>query len=75
VQTDRPSVYFYCRDDETHLQEDVVALAEGLRELGVPFFANGNYWRETPLGSDFLVQHAPPSTPSARPAHLRVTFD
>jgi len=59
-----PTVYFYCRVGETHLQEDVVALAEGFRELGVPFFANGNYWRETAHGSDFLVQQHAKITPA-----------
>lgn len=60
----RPTVYFCCREGETHLQEDVVALAEGFRELGVPFFANGNYWRETPGSSGFLIQHQAKITPA-----------
>ena len=40
-------VYFYVRNDEGCLQEDVITLAEGLRELGIPFYANCNYWQET----------------------------
>ncbi len=54
--TKPPTVYFYCRDGEAHLQEDVVALAEGFRDLGVPFFANCNYWHESPCSGDFLVR-------------------
>ena len=37
-------VYFYVRNDEGCLQEDVITLAEGLRELGISFHANCNYW-------------------------------
>ena len=58
-----PTVYFYCRGGETHLQEDIIALAEGFRDLGVPFFANCNYWRESPYGEDFLIQHDPAVNP------------
>lgn len=31
-------VYFYCRDNVNAYQDDVVVLAEGLRELGVEVF-------------------------------------
>jgi hypothetical protein len=62
--TTRPMVYFYCRDGETHLQEDIIALAEGFRELGVPFFANCNYWRETPCEESFLIRHDPEIAPA-----------
>ncbi len=40
-----------------------MALAEGLRELGVPFFGNINYWRESEKPDDFLVRHDPAVTP------------
>src|SRR5262245_37896029 len=56
-------IYFYCRDGETHLQEDIIALAEGFRDLGVPFFANCNYWRETPCEESFLIRHDPAVSP------------
>ena len=39
-------VYFFCRDEEANLQEDVIALAEGFNALGIPHFANTNYWRD-----------------------------
>jgi hypothetical protein len=52
-------VFFYVRDDEGCLQEDVIALAEGLRELGVPFHANCNYWQETTEPGSWLFRHDP----------------
>ena len=54
-----PRVYFYCRDDEGNLLEDVIALAEGLRELGVPFSGSCDYWLETPEPGSFLIRRDP----------------
>src|SRR5882724_7252659 len=54
-----PTVYFYCCDEPDNLQEDVIALAEGLRELGVPFFGNCDYWRQSLATDDFLIRHDP----------------
>jgi hypothetical protein len=53
------SVYFYCREEEGNLQEDVIALAEGLRALGIPYFANTNYWRRSPEPGDYLFTRDP----------------
>ncbi len=58
-----PRVYFYCRDEEGNLQEDVIALAEGLRELGVPYFANTNYWLRSTTSGDYLLKHDPEIRP------------
>jgi hypothetical protein len=55
----RPRVYFYCSDEPGNLQEDVVALAEGLRELGVPFHANCDYWQQSTTPGDILLRHDP----------------
>jgi hypothetical protein len=52
-----PSVYFYCRDEEANLQEDVIALAEGLNELGVRHYANTNYWLQSEAPGDYLLKH------------------
>jgi hypothetical protein len=52
-------VYFYVRSDEGCLQEDVITLAEGLRELGIPFHANCNYWQETTEPGSWLFRHDP----------------
>jgi hypothetical protein len=58
-----PKVYFYCRNETENLQEDVIALAEGLVELKIPFFANCNYWRQSTAPDDFLFRHDPDVRP------------
>ncbi|MEO8276037.1 MAG: glycosyltransferase [Thermoanaerobaculia bacterium] len=57
-----PRVYFYCRNEAGNLQEDVIALAEGLRELGLPFWGSCDYWRESGTESEFLIRHDPDVT-------------
>jgi hypothetical protein len=54
-----PRVYFFCSKQPEDLQEDVIALAEGLRELGIPYFANCNYWQESTKPDDYLFRHTP----------------
>lgn len=54
-----PVVYFYCRDEATNLQEDVIAIAEGLNALGIKHYANTNYWLRTTVGDDYLLRHDP----------------
>lgn len=51
-----PKVYFYCGPEEDNLQEDVIALAEGFTELGVPFYANCNYWLQSTAPGDYLFK-------------------
>ncbi len=52
----RPRVYFYCRDNPSAYQDDVVVLAEGLRELGVEVFGNCRYWRRAPDREEWLIE-------------------
>ncbi len=52
-------VFFYCRERTDAYQDDVVVLAEGLRELGVEVFGNCNYWQRSPAPDDWLVRHDP----------------
>ena len=52
-------IYFYVRNEVGCLQEDVITLAEGLRELGIPFHANCNYWQETTELGSWLFRHDP----------------
>ena len=54
-----PRVFFYCSDETGNLQEDVIALAEGLTELGVPFHANCDYWLQSTKPGDYLFRHSP----------------
>jgi hypothetical protein len=57
------SVYFYCRSEENNLQEDVIAIAEGLEALGISHFANTNYWQRSTTPGDFLFKHDPAVAP------------
>lgn len=52
-------VYFYCRNEPGNLQEDVITLAEGLQELGVPFSGNCDYWLRSTHPDDYLIRHDP----------------
>lgn len=52
-------VYFYCSGEALNLQEDVVTLAEGFQELGVPFHGNCDYWRQSTEPDDYLIKHDP----------------
>lgn len=52
-------VYFFCCNEPGNLQEDVIALAEGLNELGVPFFSNCDYWLQSLDPGDYLFKHCP----------------
>jgi hypothetical protein len=54
-----PRVYFYCRGEEENFQEDVIALAEGFRELGVSYHANCDYWLQSTAPGDYLLRHDP----------------
>ena len=55
----RPRVYFYCHPDPGAYQDDVVILAEGLRELGCEVFGNCDYWRRSLDPADILVRNDP----------------
>jgi len=57
-----PRVFFYCSDEPGNLQEDVIALAEGLSELGVSFHANCDYWLQSTKPRDYLLRRSPDIT-------------
>ena len=56
-------VYFYCRNEPGNLQEDVITLAEGLQELGVPFSGNCDYWLQSTESGEYLIKHEPAIRP------------
>jgi hypothetical protein len=60
------SVYFVLRapgrPEATNYQHGSISLAEGLRELGIPFFSNIPYWQNAP-DSEFLFQSDPEVKP------------
>jgi hypothetical protein len=54
-----PRVYFYCRNEPGNLQEDIIALAEGFSELGIPFHSSCDYWLQSTRPGDYLLKHDP----------------
>jgi hypothetical protein len=58
-----PKIYFYCRNEVGNLQEDVITLAEGFRELGIPYFANCDYWQQSVAPGDYLIRQQPEVSP------------
>lgn len=59
----QPRVYFYCCPEPDNLQDDIIVLAEGLNDLGIPFYASANYWRQSPAADDYLFRHTPDVQP------------
>ncbi len=58
-----PRVYFYCCPEPDNLQDDIIILAEGLRALGIPYYASDNYWRRSNQPDDYLFRRTPEVTP------------
>lgn len=59
-----PKIYFHCCDDRDEIfQDDIIPLAEGLRELGIPYYARANYWRQSLDPHDFLFRASPDVAP------------
>lgn len=56
-------IYFYCCEagppERTAYQHGLVCLAEGLQELGQPFYANIDCWPLTPGREAYLFRHDP----------------
>ena len=49
-------IYFLAWDKRENYQNDIVQLAEGLEEIGVPFSGNCNYWQKSPRADDYLIR-------------------
>lgn len=58
-----PRIYFYNAGEPDNLQDDIIGLAEGLRELGVPYFARCNYWKTHPARDEWLFTASPEVSP------------
>jgi hypothetical protein len=58
------TIYFFCttqgRPARAYFQSAAVALAQGLRALSMPFFANVKYWRMSTDEDDYLFKDTPP---------------
>jgi len=58
-----PKIYFFCSNEPGNLQEDVIAIAEGLSALGIKYYSNCDYWQQSPNPDDYLFRHDPAITP------------
>lgn len=58
-----PRIYFYNSGEPDNLQDDIIALAEGLRALGIPYYSRCNYWRLHPDRDDWLFTASPEVSP------------
>jgi len=60
-------IYFYCFATDSlekpAYHHAIVCLAEGLKELGVEFYSNVNYWRTSTTAEEYLFEHDPNITP------------
>jgi len=53
---DKP-IFFYCNENSfSHLS---ICLAEGLKELGIPFYSNINHWQISPDREEYLFCYDP----------------
>jgi hypothetical protein len=60
MSTTFPRIYFYCCDDREEIfQDDIIPLAEGLREMGIPYSSRANYWLQSTKEDDFLFHASP----------------
>ncbi|WGV28231.1 glycosyltransferase family 1 protein [Halotia branconii] len=67
INSFKDTIYFYCDPRKgiptgDKFQHLLICLAEGFRELGIPFFSNINYWQESPEKEEYLFNHRPDIT-------------
>lgn len=59
-------IFFYCLPqgppEKAAYQHPIVCLAEGLQQLGIPFYGNVNYWKTSLQEDRFLLCHDPEIT-------------
>ena len=58
-----PKIYFYCCPEPDNLQDDIIIIAEGLRALGIPYYASADYWLQSTAPDDYLFRHTPEVSP------------
>jgi hypothetical protein len=61
-------IFFYCYPsmgppEKEPYQHLLVCLGEGLRQLGIEFYSNINYWQESTEKEQYLFRHNPRVTP------------
>lgn len=63
------AVFFYCcppgvpNSEKTVYQHGLVCLAEGLQSLGIPFYADRDFWQTEPNANKYLFNHDSTITP------------
>lgn len=57
---ERPIFFYCCEKEFGHLK---ICIAEGLKELGIPFYSNINYWRISDQSEETLFCHNPDINP------------
>ncbi|WP_254174133.1 hypothetical protein [Planktothrix pseudagardhii] len=55
----RPVFFYLYEDSFSHLS---ICLAEGFKELGIPFYSNINYWKLSEHPDEYLFEHNPEIT-------------
>jgi len=57
------NIYFFCYPHgpavRAGYEHEIVCIAEGLRQIGIPFSGNVDYWQEGNTPGDFLIRHDP----------------
>ena len=56
----KPVFFYVCEQSFSHLS---ICLAEGFKELGIPFYSNINYWKLSEHPDKYLFEHNPDITP------------
>jgi hypothetical protein len=55
------SIYFICcpigSPEKTGYEHQIISIAEGLKDIGIKFYSNINYWREKVSNNSFLLKH------------------
>lgn len=56
-----PIIYFYCLPsgppEATDYHHSLVCIAEGLSELGIKYYSSCNYWLQSTVRDDYLLQY------------------
>lgn len=54
-----PKIYFFTCPEIDNYQDDIIPIAEGLNELGIPFYSLHNYWLQSEKKGDYLFKATP----------------
>jgi glycosyltransferase involved in cell wall biosynthesis len=64
-----PKIFFYCNPigppEEPYYQDLAICIAEGLRQLNIPFYSDRNYWQLSPETGEYLFKNDSTIEPDA----------